>query len=297
MKANYEFTDEQFNTLMERIDSKLASQGISIAARELHAFSEISRELDIELRLIDPDEPPPGHPWPTDQISVRLIRWYEKRYGDKLKMDFSVGRAAFRIRGDIWVSRIPLVYGRARFYCQPETIKGPSIRTDGQPALVNILDTFVDMSNGVRNALTESELRAIAGIFRLAYEGYYSVVSHTAIPLVRAALADHDTAVTQLATRNPHPGQSKWASLQATEKLLKAVIESRGRSFSKVHNLSMLVREAEIAIPQQLVSKVQCDAGARYGEASTSIDESLVAHYAALEITRICGTMLLQEQV
>ncbi|MBI3809357.1 MAG: hypothetical protein HY284_02720 [Nitrospirae bacterium] len=300
MPANYEFSDEKFDALMERIDSKLASKGVGIAAREIHAFSEISIELGIELRLIDLDEPPPDPPWPTDQISVRLIRWYEKRYGDKLKMDFSVGKVALLIRGDIWVSRIPLAYGRIRFYCDPVKVDSPSMRSDGQPALCDVLGTIIDMSDGVRSTLSLKERRSIADIFRTAYEAYYSVLPYASIPLVKAALADHETAVTHLAVRNPHPGQSKWASLQATEKLLKAVIESRGMSFTRVHNLSTLVKEAELvgamSVSHQLVDQIQCDPGVRYGEAKTSLDDSLSAHYAALKITNLCGTVLSQKQ-
>lgn len=83
-------------------------------------------------------------------------------------------------------------------------------------------------------------------------------------------------------------GESKWASLQAAEKTLKAAIALQGETFPYSHDLTRLAtRLIEAGVPvavQPLVDAIQCTPGIRYGEEACSEAEALAAHQASLEL-------------
>jgi hypothetical protein len=81
-------------------------------------------------------------------------------------------------------------------------------------------------------------------------------------------------------------GESKWASLQAAEKILKATIEFEGAKFRFGHELATLCEQLDgLGITCEwasLISKIQCSAGIRYGEVTCTRNEAVEAHQASL---------------
>ena len=67
------------------------------------------------------------------------------------------------------------------------------------------------------------------------------------IDLVTDAFADLNAAVFHLTGRNRHHGLSKWASLQAAEKMLKAFLKEKTGGFKNGHALEPLALAAERA--------------------------------------------------
>jgi len=82
-------------------------------------------------------------------LSWHIYCWYERRYGEKLRCDRSLGRVAFSLRGDVWFMKIPLIYG------SPE---------------LDVLNLIDDLTVGLRAALTVNEKEGIWRVFHLAYE-------------------------------------------------------------------------------------------------------------------------------
>ena len=105
------------------------------------------------------------------------------------------------------------------------------------------------------------------------------------------ARGDVEAAVNCLMTRGGRYGESKWASLQVAEKVLKAAIELAGTKFKFTHGLSELchtLSDTGLVFDARLqVSAIQCKPGIRYGEEPCSRDEALLAHHAAMELINI----------
>jgi hypothetical protein len=83
-------------------------------------------------------------------------------------------------------------------------------------------------------------------------------------------------------------GESKWASLQAAEKILKAAVEIKGASYKFGHDLASICQQLDgLGVTFDwgpIVMKIQCSASIRYGEITCTRDEAVSAHQASLEL-------------
>src|SRR5690349_3432551 len=94
--------ETQFQQLMEDIDVRLRADNVPIPARELRAFGLVAQALDVELTGFPRKEEPTPGSYGKDDIPIRIIRWMRERYGDRLKMDFSLGTRLLALRGNLW---------------------------------------------------------------------------------------------------------------------------------------------------------------------------------------------------
>lgn len=279
----------EFNALMERVDAKLASEGIPITLRPIRALMAIGNEFDTPIPLakpfpnIDPSDPIAKN-WPFVQ---RANQWYSDRYGDRLLHDFRPGRVAFLLRQTPWVLHLPRIYGRAQTVAS-RTLKSERFRTDGVPPIYNVLDGIKGLTEELRRTLSDSELREIFTLFQLGYNALTTVEYLCPNGLVETGMADIDAAVGHIMARNPSYGQSRWASLQATEKILKACIELKGGKYSLTHDLQKICEEASsVGIPtppREDIDTIQCLASVRYGTGASTLSEAINAHHASLRI-------------
>jgi hypothetical protein len=83
---------------MEDVDRRLREARTSIPSRPLLAFREIAKDgLTLAIGTSNPH--------------ANLIdAWFKRRYGDRLLLDFNIGKAVVLIRGDPYVMRLPLIY-------------------------------------------------------------------------------------------------------------------------------------------------------------------------------------------
>ena len=83
-------------------------------------------------------------------------------------------------------------------------------------------------------------------------------------------------------------GHSKWASLQAAEKVMKAAIALAGVDYHHKHDLNKLMEQLQQAGIQgdltALIADIQCRGGIRYGEEPCNRDDAILAHHASLRI-------------
>lgn len=280
-------TPEDLERLLRHIERKLEREQVPIHIRPIKAMQEVAHTLGIAL----PGGPPAvvarlPNAWISEAIHAR----YERSYGDRLKMDFSIGRVVILVRGDLWTLRIPLVCGsEIGIVSVRERIQKPG--PTGGSEVLNAIDCIQDLPDGVRSSLSDEELKHALDVCML---GQYAFVNFSRIGdenLLRAALSDHQDAVSQLTAQRRHCGHSQWASLQATEKTFKAFVAGKGRQYSRGnHNLETYAKEAENAgLPvtdRALLSQIQCKPGVRYGEISVTQDEALGAHHAALKVAK-----------
>lgn len=284
-------TDEELRQLLERVDRQLTNEGFPIPSRPLHALRVISAEFNTPLPITPPfpsanDELREN--WPFSQ---RVYEWYDERYGNRLKVNFGPGRMVFLIRGDPWVFRFPRIYGSVLLTASRD-FNSQKIRTDGQPALFNVLDSIQDFPRGLRASLADDELSDIYNHFLLGFFVFSYLEEIASNNLINSALADIAASVNHIMDHDPNYGLSKWSSLQAAEKLIKAIISAFGGKYSRTHDLSKLVRDAEnsgisLSINNDLLDRLHCVSDIRYGQAHASFAEAISAHHAVFELAKI----------
>lgn len=290
----------QFLQLIEEIDQKLTESGVPIPGRPMAAGFEFCTLLKEELRGYPLDrEPVPGR-YTGDDLLIHMDRWYKDRYGDRLKMDGTQGAVVVLIRGTPWVADLPFIIGSGkgvRFVCEygrPTTLPSkPNVIRRGDPppppADYNVLKSIRDLPDGLAKSLTEAEREEVLSGFLLGRR------VHAALDrlkrgqgLVEMARGDLHAAVTHLSEKWVKAGQSKWASLQAAEKILKAYIEEADGTYKFSHKLSDLTTQAEhLGLPRVdtgWTQDIQCPAGVRYGQPAVSVSEAVTAHHASLRM-------------
>lgn len=286
-KVPWPKSEDDFRKLVEKIEAELQTEEVPIAFREVEALRGISGELHAEL--VDPKgqkSPTPGS-YKGGDLVLRVVAWYEQLYGDKLLHDFRPGITVLLLRGDVWTLNFPRFYGRGEVFCSrtESTYRPPGGRG---PFRYNILDCIEDLAPALRNALSTEELGYVEQVFEIGHKAFAEIESTQNFPLVTDAAADLYAAVFHLTARNRHYGLSKWASLQAAEKMLKAYLKENLGRYERGHILEPLVREAESAglgqLDRRLLVAIQCSPDVRYGDEPVSLKNAVDAHHASLGI-------------
>lgn len=285
-------SEEEFLSLMEDIDREMIADNIKISARPLIAGLYVTKRYNISLNPIPPNRPPKKDCFDPLEISIRIHKWIEQRYGERTKVYFHTGRVVFPLRGDLYVIRCPKTYGTVRFVCDPNTAGDKRARIGkNKPPICNILDSIEDLTINFAKSLNAEEVIKITAAFISGMGAYMSLEAISDLDYVNEATGDLDAAVSHLTSNRPQAGLSKWASLQAVEKLVKAYISQKGEKIKRTHSLNRLFEQAKelglIVPPQMYIDDVQCSAGVRYGETPVSVEDAVKAHLVSLEICEV----------
>lgn len=276
---------QDFEDLMVSVDRGLVQDGFSIPQRPINALGALSRQYSMSLP-ITPPIPNAKHEadnnWP---ISERVYKWYDMRYGERTKIDCSPGRMVVFIEEDLWVIKFPRIYGSVEFTVS-RTTESDRSRSDGKPAIYNVLDAIQDFPKTRRTNLPEMELHHIFEKFLLGLESFSILEGSNQNDLIKSAIADVSSAVNHLLDPSKQYGLSKWSSLQAAEKVLKAAITLHDGNYSNTHDLTKLMKQAAavgiFGQWEELIDCIQCPPAIRYGDNSCSRDEALLAHNSML---------------
>jgi HEPN domain. len=173
---------------------------------------------------------------------------------------------------------LPLFFGQAVWTCEPEMPGSP----------FNILHLVEGLTPELASRLTPAELAEIRKCFALGLRSLMDLHRVAAQPHVREAMGDLNAAVAFIMASPPQFGPSKWASLEAAEKLIKSYGRSQGVVFPKTHAIGPLVARANtLGLPPihpALVKQLECDAGVRYGEIPVTKTEAVSAHQSSVEV-------------
>jgi hypothetical protein len=274
---------------MESVDAGLRRENVPFEMRSLAALSMIAREYRVELPgWCEDRDPRPGEYSGVD-LTIRVVRWIDDRYGARQGMDLRPGRTVVLIRGDVWEAWLPRLLGSHVLFASATRPSDdiPAVQVDsGLPARYNILDSITDLASGLRRSLVPAETREILANFTSAFEDFYLIEQVKGLELARQARHDYDATVHHLlAGAN---GQARWSALQAAEKMLKAFIVDAGEEPPKTHELERVaVKAVELGmgeLPKALLTAAQCNPAVRYGELRVSRQEAVEAHYASLDI-------------
>lgn len=288
------FTKASFEAAMREIDGELRSREIDISDRFFGAIAEFVKRyhllIPLRVSFLSSDAP-----YTSEFLAAHIGSWYERLHGERLvTRSLSIGRMALLIRNDLWVVRFPVIVGGPFSWvaCNRHVVEEHSL-DNGQ---YNIFQSFDGMSSAYWADLSPAELEVVLKLFSLGERALCLLSRVAPTDLIQAARADHAAAVEHLAAPRPHSGLSRWASLQAVEKLLKAFLSSRPAPFPPSHNLATLTNHAAQAglspPPSETIAQVQCEPGVRYGEVRVSRADAVLAHHAALHATEVISPQL-----
>ena len=290
-------SEDELNALMESIDCEMIAEGVSIPARPIVAGCKITARYDVVLDAAPPAGPVLPGVFTPEQISRRIHQWMNGRYGQRLKVSFSIGRVVLPLRGSLYTIRCPVVFGKARFICDPRRFgQTRNIVAGAAVPICNILDLIDGFTADLARSLTAEEVVKIGLAHTSAMGAYVSLHAVSGVPFVNEALGDLDAAVNHLSGQKPQPGLSKWASFQAVEKMVKAFIVTKDNTADVkklAHKLDELAATAANlglpTMPDGYVQDVRCPAGVRYGEVAVSVEEAGLAHLISLEVCEVAA--------
>jgi hypothetical protein len=278
---------------MEWVDSRLREDGTSIPGRPSRAMSILAVELREPFVTPYPERALLEGCYTGDDLTMRVEEWFDRRYGERLKIDMSPGRAVILIRNDPWVLKLPLIVGTWEIVTEDPPRDPPDnfarITNPGAPPNKhNCLRSIVDMPDALRSSLRPRERGEILLLFEMCFEVFHGLNDLRESRLVIQSLASIDAAVDHLLGARRNPPLAKWASLQTAEKMLKEYIRAKGARFKHAHDLEVLANHAEsLGLPhvgRTQLAEIQCAAGVRYGDVAVSVSEAVQAHLASIAV-------------
>jgi HEPN domain-containing protein len=282
-------SEQEFLLLMEEIDREMVLENIPITARPFRAVSKIALRYDAIFFPLPPNRPPKSNCFDALEISIRIHDWMKQRYGKRLNVYACLGRVVIPLRGALYSINCPIVYGTVKFVCEPHTF-GQKRELVGvkEVSVSNILDSIENATPALAQSINTEEAIKITIAFTVGMGAYTALDSIKDIEYIREVIGDFHASVSHLMAHESQPGLSKWASLQAVEKLYKAYISQQGEDVKRTHSLQKLCDQATDlglpSLPKKCINDVQCSAGVRYGEISVSVEDAVKAHLVSLEI-------------
>lgn len=273
-----------FEAMMREIDARLKAEGVDIPSRPISAVREVSiRFGDIPIPLGDGTVRGFPELERYRPLAAAIRKWYDDTYGDRIKIDMSAGKIVLLLEDDLYALRIPRFFGTVNFIAVREWL--PKAPIGRGPATSNVVQLLDDMTPGLAQRLSDEALLTIMSAFEIGLPACYTLES-TQSELMAIARNDVKIAVTNLMDQQDHFGASKWASLQAAEKVLKAAILLKGARFKFVHDLQQLCDQLTalgvVFDHALLVADIQCDPKIRYGQEHCTREQALAAHQASL---------------
>ncbi|MEZ5524456.1 MAG: hypothetical protein R3E62_05745 [Pseudomonadales bacterium] len=281
--------EHDFKTMMLTVDSYLKERNLKPFQRPMNALLQISGELQLGLQVTPKEREVKLGCYTGNSLSARIFNWYDEVYGNALNMPL-LGRFFILIKNDPWIVRAPLIYGTVGFFAHPNLPSSDvaeDLRLRRIPE-VNILGLVDEMPGGLKKILTATDLASIGEQFQICFPAIQKLTQLHELKFVSEALSDIDAAVNHACSKTPHYGQSKWSSLRATEKVLKAFIHANEGEIKTDHELKKHVKIAERcglpSVDRDAVSKIRCKADISYGELPCSLYEAHAAHINSCRI-------------
>jgi hypothetical protein len=276
--VDFQISDSDLHIALVEIDNHLRASDSKLFGRELRGWGLFCQKFHLEMAMSDP-------------LAVRIFDWFTKQYGDRLNGDLDFGRTVAEIRHDVYSLRLPRLYGSAIVHCDPMLPKshfGPKLTVNSGGIKTNLFDYLQGVTPEFVKSLTDQECIDLLNVYARGVVAYSRMDDCQGAPYSKEALDDLHQSARQLTDHNPNCGFSRWASLQAVEKVLKSFIEQRGKTFENIHNLAKLAGvavSAGLRAPDaRLLARIQCRADVRYSAGTVGKAEALQAHYAALAV-------------
>ena len=283
-------SEKQFSFLMEEIDREFKNLNVPIPARPISAIREVAKRYKTSLQIAGAGEPITGV-YEGKSLTAHIFKWFNDRYGDRLKIDFSLGYVVVLINEDPYKMKIPLLYGKGRFILD-KTLKeypGMVIQRDKEKierVIVNVYRLIKGVTPKSIGMLNHEDEIKIMEFFVNCFTAISRLHAYKDLPYQKEARLDLANAVDIIMNDYTTYGQSKWATLQLVEKIMKGLLLINGINFKKVHDLDYLSKQIDenkiCSVSSEFVDCIKCDASTRYGETIVTRDEAIRAHHSSI---------------
>jgi hypothetical protein len=284
---NFSISDADFENAMHEIDAELRAESPLFRGRELKGWMKFCIKFGLDEVRMD-------HP-----LSKRIYAWFTAMYGDRLNIDFDLGRTVVHLNSDLYAMRCVRSFGTVVAICSPTFFGvdlGSKVRTDGTRPASNILNYVSGLTAAMASRLSSDNCKVILDTYCEAFLTFLALEAVFDQKHIKEAIDDCQTAVDSLFMRIPNYGLSRYHSLQAVEKVLKSFLVSKGKSPAQVHSLSELTRTAYVLGLPELdpgrIDEVQCGGGVRYNASESTKDQAVIAHYSSFDLIREIGANL-----
>lgn len=293
-------TQDEFDRVMENIDTQLREENVQIHARSFHAAGEYSKLFQLEIP-ISPclDRGRPGVYTGAD-ATAHINKWFDDRYGDRQNIFMGPGSTVIVLRGDPWEIRLPRIFGTVQCVVERDLnryVNEPNFRSDGHMPITNLLTLINDFPPGLAAQLSDEDCCNVLELFRDALDCMHAIEGIAGNSYVLEALTDIHASVRHIFSVPPHYGQSKWSSAQAAEKLLKSLLKVKGIPFPFSHDIRRLADLARAGgmkpLENKIIDQLQTRAAVRYGDEQVSLFEAVAAHHASMLVGKNVSETLL----
>ena len=233
--------ESEFLEAIERVNQDLAQAGVPIHARAFAAFRVIARgyEGPVLGAGVDPEAYPP---FVGPNLFQRVCDWYDARFASRMNIPSDRGMVPVMIRDDVYLIRIPLVFGQPRVSILP-LVQGlterlaASLSPEEQGAIKKAFEDGFALTYEIEDLRTSID------------EGGHAVSREPTRLMLENAVGDRDRAVRCLTGGLPDTNGACFNTQQHAEKMLKAFLLAKGAYPADQlrqkyrHDLSRLVSE------------------------------------------------------
>jgi hypothetical protein len=250
--------------------------------------------MDIPIPIPGTDKSDVTGDYSGPSLGAHILNWYSANYGDRQYYFMGPGSVIVLLRDDPWEIRLPLILGEVSYVVERELSKyvnSPSVTTNGVHPIVNILTSVCELPAGLASTLSDEECAAVVDRFEFGMDCLRAINEMTNLPYVIESLSDIASAIRHILSVPPHFGQSKWASAQAAEKLIKSFLKYKSIPFPLTHDIEKLHILAVTAgfgpMDSATIDALQTKAGVRYGDVPVTLIEAVKAHLASLKVGKL----------
>jgi len=287
-----------FQNVMEALDNELRQEEVPVGARPIQGWFRISRRFGLGLTMFPQKKSPTPGVYVGDDLALRIFEWFDRRYGDRLCMDFDLGQTVIVLRNDAHRAILPRIYGKVQLVCDPTHYQEkfyPTVTKGHDMATLNLLDLIQGATKTFICSLAPIELSVVCQELRTAIAQFFSIETMAQDNLATQARGDLRSSVDCMLMSPPQHGMSRWHSLQASEKFLKALLAANNASYprsgGKGHDLHLLAGLAAGSglppISKDVLERASCTSNVRYGESKSNLQQAVMGHRAAVQICSI----------
>ncbi len=284
-------TKAKFEDLLSKIDSELSEKEIDFHQRPLQALFKLYDFTDCRspIRPLSKNATTTND-YSSNALSTQVHRWYERRYGNRIKKHLGPGSYILLIKNEAWEVVYPQGWGNINFTIDSRLSNEGRFnieKTGKRIPSVNILCHVNDMTTEIANSLTLEEKETILWDYLHGLNAIQYLRDIKNAPYMEQAKNDYDVSVSNIFNKNPDYNNSKWAALMFAEKSIKSKLRSSNIDFKPGHNLTSLANRLHpinIKIPQSTIDDIQCSPKVRYGEELVSRKEAIKASRSALDL-------------
>lgn len=285
--------EAEYDSMMVDLDRHLAAKNLQPAQRSLNAARLVSIALKLSGTPILSADPDRGEPFSPRDLLARVADWYDATYGDRNKIDFSLGYVVLPLRGTYWSLRIPLTFGTVFPFADRDLSNtGRQLATRvTEPATHNVLSGLKGVTQTYAARLTDSEIALVLRTYQRGYVALAALDELKGHELFDAARGDYGFSVEALLDGRAL-AKARWDNAQCAEKVFKGLLGRAGQPFptdaAQGHNIAhlgqLVSRQFGVSLPEPALRLIHCSPKVRYSQVAIDQQEAWAAHEALLDV-------------